>query len=156
MTLVLVAVGFVLMEPVTYATHRWVMHSPVGMRLHRSHHTGRHDRLEANDAFPLLFVTIGIVLAVSGLWQVAIGTLLYGIAYALVHDVYAHRRLGAVRRVPVVERLAAAHAVHHQTSGEPYGMLLPLRSSTRNRANSSSRNQPSARARRTTSAWGPS
>ena len=41
---------FVLMEPATYAVHRWLMHGP-GRGLHRSHHRLAAGRLEANDLF---------------------------------------------------------------------------------------------------------
>jgi beta-carotene 3-hydroxylase len=45
-----------------------------------------------------------------------------------VHDVYIHDRLPLFRgrTVPVLERLAAAHRIHHLYNGEPYGMLLPI------------------------------
>jgi beta-carotene 3-hydroxylase len=57
----------------------------------------------------------------------AVGVTLYGAAYALVHDVYAHRRAPLFRhRRAALDRLADAHALHHRFGGEPYGMLLPL------------------------------
>jgi beta-carotene 3-hydroxylase len=133
--LVLLAVGFVAMEPVTYTTHRWVMHGP-GRRLHRSHHAPTPgSRWQANDLFPVAFslvvigaMAIGFNVAGWG-WLVplAVGVTLYGAAYALVHDVYAHRRLVLFRRRRApLDRLAAAHELHHRFGGEPYGMLLPL------------------------------
>jgi hypothetical protein len=30
------------------------------------------------------------------------------------------------KKVAVLERLAAAHRLHHQFNSEPYGMLLPI------------------------------
>jgi beta-carotene 3-hydroxylase len=129
-------VSFVLMEPVTYAAHRWLMHGP-GIGLHCSHHrTVRQGRFERNDLFPVLFA--GVVLAgmavgfnVPG-WNdlvwVGIGITCYGSAYALVHDVYIHGRLSwfGSWRPEVLDRLAAAHRIHHLYGGEPYGMLLPV------------------------------
>lgn len=128
--------AFVAMEPITAATHRFVMHG-VGLRLHASHHRLRKSGFfERNDAFPVVFAAlVGI-----GLWAgfnhsgfadlvpVGVGVTAYGLAYALVHDVYIHSRLRMFgeRRWAIVDRLADAHRIHHRTSGAPYGMLLPL------------------------------
>jgi beta-carotene 3-hydroxylase len=127
--------AFAAMEPATAATHRFVMHG-IGVGLHHSHHRGHRSGFEANDAFPLMFAAVVCL----GLWvgfnapgwselvPIGVGITAYGLAYALVHDVYIHRRLRAlgVPRVPVLDRLAAAHRIHHQTSGPPYGVLLPI------------------------------
>ena len=99
----LAAVSFVLMEPVTYAVHRWVMHGP-GLTLHHSHHRPPLGRLEANDLFPVAFASlVGVALAVGFnvpgyAWLVPVGTgvTLYGLAYGLVHDGVIHARLPAV------------------------------------------------------------
>lgn len=126
--------SFVAMEPVTYATHRWVMHG-VGERLHRSHHRLDRSGWEANDLYPVGFATIVMAAMAIGLNRAGWGDLVassigisaYGVSYALVHDVYIHRRLG--RRLPhvqVLDRLADAHEIHHRFAGEPYGMLLPI------------------------------
>lgn len=138
---VLIAVlGFVLMEPLTAFAHRYVMHG-VGIVLHRSHHRRVRpgespQRWEANDAFPLMFaavVMIGFAIGfnVAGfevLVPIGVGVTAYGAAYALVHDVYIHRRLSwfGDRPLPVFERLATAHRRHHDRNGAPYGMLVPL------------------------------
>ena len=44
------------------------------------------------------------------------------------------------RRVAIFERLAVAHREHHHTNGAPYGMLVPVRSSS---ARSASGSRPS-------------
>ena len=54
--------AFVLMEPLTAVTHRWVMHG-FGIGLHRSHHRRVRPgesprRWEANDAYPVMFAAI--------------------------------------------------------------------------------------------------
>jgi beta-carotene 3-hydroxylase len=134
--LVLALVAFAAMEPVTAATHRFVMHGP-GLVLHRSHHRRRRaGRWERNDLYPVLFAAVvcaGFWLgfhqpALADLVPIGTGITVYGAAYALVHDVYIHRRLRwfGDRRVPVLDRLAAAHEVHHRTGGAPYGMLVPI------------------------------
>lgn len=134
-SLLLTVAAFVAMEPITAATHRFVMHG-IGVRLHRSHHRRAHAGLEANDAFPVMFaavVCIGLWLGfnaphLSDLVPIGIGVTLYGVAYALVHDVYIHGRLRLLggRRVAVLDVLADAHALHHRFNGAPYGMLLPI------------------------------
>jgi beta-carotene 3-hydroxylase len=136
-----VAVTFVLMEPATYATHRWVMHGHRGMRLHGSHHRRDDDGgWELNDWFPVAFATTGAVLAAAGasigplslLLPVSVGAGLYGLAYGFVHDVYIHGRLPWLtgREVRVLEWMKASHRIHHLFGGEPYGMLLPIVPST--------------------------
>lgn len=133
--LVIIATGaFVAMEAVSYATHRWVMHG-LGMVLHRSHHTTQGRGLEANDAFPVVFASLAVLLFAAGtaggraraFSAVAAGVTAYGAAYGWVHDIYIHRRLPLARhRYRVLERLAEAHELHHRFGGEPYGMLLPV------------------------------
>lgn len=134
MTDVLIAlVAFVVMEPVTYATHRWVMHG-IGRVLHDSHHQARLGRFEANDLFPVLFAAVTILAMAAGaslpslhvLLAAGVGVTAYGMAYMFVHDIYIHRRLGRLPAWSLFERLRRAHGVHHLYSNEPYGMLLPI------------------------------
>ena len=132
---VLGIVAFGAMEPLTAMTHRFVMHR-FGLVWHRSHHRRGHRGFERNDLFPLCFagvVCLALWLgfhdpALTDLVPLAAGVTLYGAAYAVVHDVYIHHRLRwfGDRRLPVLERLAAAHDVHHRLGGAPYGMLLPV------------------------------
>jgi beta-carotene 3-hydroxylase len=133
--LVVALVAFATMEPVTAATHRWVMHG-VGERLHRSHHQRHDGRWEANDLYPVMFAAVVCVAMWAGfnvdgvglLVPAAIGITAYGAAYAFVHDVYIHRRLGGLggRRVALLDRLADAHRIHHLYGEAPYGMLVPV------------------------------
>lgn len=131
--LVAAVVAFVLMEPLTYAAHRWVMHG-LGWVLHRSHHRLRRGGLEANDAFPVMFASLTVaamaaateVRSLRVLLAVGVGVTAYGAAYAFVHDVYIHRRLGSLPVWGPLERLKAAHELHHRYGGEPYGMLCPV------------------------------
>jgi beta-carotene 3-hydroxylase len=133
------AAGFVVMEPIAYALHRWVMHGP-GMPWHRSHHAPPAGRWERNDLFPLCFAVVGIAAfsgAATGLlpgwaWWTAAGVTAYGTAYLLVHEVVIHGRLPI--RVPstrYLRWLRDAHRAHHVDGGEPFGMLVPLTSRTR-------------------------
>jgi beta-carotene 3-hydroxylase len=129
-------VAFVLMEPVTAATHRWIMHG-VGARLHRSHHRVRRaDGWETNDWFPVIFAAAVMLAMWAGFnidgWSLlvpaGIGITLYGAAYATVHDGYIHKRVRwfGSRRFAVLDRLTDAHRIHHMYGAAPYGMLLPV------------------------------
>jgi beta-carotene 3-hydroxylase len=131
----LVVVSFVVMEPVTYAVHRWIMHGP-GHAVHRSHHRPATSRLETNDLYPVVFAAIvGVALAVGfnvdgwgWLVPVGVGVTLYGAAYGAVHDGHIHGRLRVLAglRWRYLDRLVEAHRIHHLYGAEPYGMLLPV------------------------------
>ncbi len=151
MSWIMIAVAaFVAMEPITAATHRWIMHG-IGEFLHRSHHRPRTGRWETNDWYPVIFaaiVNLGLfagfnVDGLGALIPVAVGVTLYGAMYALVHDVYIHGRLGWFegRRIVLFDRLAEAHRIHHLYNAAPYGMLLPVvPAELRERAGRTSRN----------------
>ena len=127
--------GFLLMEPLTAATHRWIMHG-VGEWFHRSHHRpGASSGWERNDWFPVAFASLvmlgfwlGFNTSLAALVPLGIGVTLYGIAYALVHDGYIHRRVDpfGTRRIAALDRLADAHRIHHLYNAAPYGMLAPV------------------------------
>lgn len=136
---VVAVAAFAAMEPLTYAVHRWVMHG-AGLRFHRSHHRRWPARregdpwVEGNDVFPLAFASLTMLALAAGfnvddlavLVPASIGVTAYGLAYALVHDVYVHHRLPLRWSSGTLDRLADAHALHHRFGGEPYGMLLPV------------------------------
>ena len=160
--LVVVVASFAVMEPVTYLAHRYVMHG-LGRRLHRSHHRRWPSRapeepfLEANDAFPAVFAAVVMLAMAIGfnvdgftvLLPITVGVTLYGLAYALVHDGYIHRRFPAPRRSALLDRLAAAHDLHHRFGGEPYGMLVPIvPASVRERAAAAERRELTRTGRR--------
>lgn len=140
----LAAAAFVAMEPVTALLHRALFHGP-GWLLHRSHHRppGEGGGLEANDLFPvgiaavtILVIALGTVAdGLAALVPVGAGVTSYGAAYAAVHDLYIHRRVGYInRRVGCIlprhlvglERLRVAHGLHHRFDDAPYGMLVPV------------------------------
>jgi beta-carotene 3-hydroxylase len=143
---ILVALAALLaMEPLTYVLHRFVMHGP-GLVWHRSHHANHParrtasrgavaGRFERNDWYPVVFASSTIALMLAGalvpgvrfLLPVGAGITAYGMAYLFVHDVYIHRRVARrLGRVGPLDRLGAAHTLHHRFGGEPYGMLLPV------------------------------
>jgi beta-carotene 3-hydroxylase len=131
-------VAFVVMEPATYAAHRWLMHG-IGWTLHRSHHRRRivrswRDRWEANDWFPVMFAAVTVLAMAAGstdsslrvLLPVGVGVTAYGASYGFVHDVYIHRRFARLPLLAPLEYLRWAHGIHHLFGREPYGMLCPI------------------------------
>lgn len=131
---------FVVMEGITWLTHKYVMHGFLWY-FHRDHHAPAHKMLEKNDLFFLIFATPSFLLMLSGAgagfdWRffTGLGIMLYGIAYFLVHDVLIHQRFSWFRRTDNIyfRALRKAHKVHHKhlgkEEGECFGMLfVPLR-----------------------------
>jgi beta-carotene 3-hydroxylase len=133
---------FVAMEGVAWLTHRYIMHG-VLWRWHKDHHhKDSGSLLEENDKFFVVFAFISMILFVLGfnvehlhftIW-IALGILLYGIAYFLVHDVFIHQRLPFFKKTnnAYFRALRKAHKMHHKNlskmNGECFGMLLvPLK-----------------------------
>jgi beta-carotene 3-hydroxylase len=130
---ILAVVVGVAMEPVSAAVHRFFGHGP-GWTLHRDHHAPR-TWWQRNDAIPLVFAVLAmlafaIAVARDGfdwLFWSAVGVTGFGMTYALVHDVYIHRRVRLLpAQVRLLEPWRRAHLEHHRTGGAPYGVLLPL------------------------------
>lgn len=118
--LLLLAATLVMMEVAVTLFHKYVMHG-MGWTWHESHHHPPRERgWERNDWFAVVFTAATVVLFVSvpplgTLWWVAFGVSLYGLLYALLHDVATHRRL-AIRwepKHPYLRRLITAHRLHH-------------------------------------------
>jgi beta-carotene 3-hydroxylase len=134
--LAVAASAAIAMEPVAALTHRFVMHRH-GWAWHRSHHARPAGAVQANDRYPALFAvaTMGAMAVGSALprWRVLLavgsGVTVYGMAYALVHDVCIHGRLTGTPfvRGRYLRAVAAAHREHHASNGAPYGFLAPLR-----------------------------
>ncbi len=126
--------AFLCMEPVTAVLHRHLFHGP-GRILHRSHHRATSHGWEANDVYPVIFAAVTISAMAVGTWRPGLGALVaigagvtaYGATYALVHDLYIHRRVPLLpERVVVLEPLREAHRIHHLYGQAPYGMLAPV------------------------------
>lgn len=144
--IVLVVLGFLGMELVTYVVHRFVMHG-VFERLHLSHHRNAAKEFaskspEPNDVFPVAFSVVVIVAMwvgfnVSGLdWLLPlfVGVTAYGIVYTVIHDGIIHGRVRWMKHgnSRIASSLAIAHRAHHRANGEPYGMLFPWLTMSRN------------------------
>lgn len=121
------------MEPLSAAVHRYFGHGP-GWRLHRDHHEPTR-RFQRNDLIPFAFAGITMAAFAVGssgerfrwLFWIATGVTTFGLSYALVHDVYIHRRVPLLpRRVAILEPWRRAHAQHHASGGPPFGVLVPV------------------------------
>lgn len=127
---------FVIMEAVTWLTHKFVMHGLLWY-FHNDHHNPNNKVFEKNDFFFLIFATPSILLMLFGSlnefdWKffIGMGIMFYGIAYFLVHDVLIHQRFSWFRNTNNVyfRALRKAHKIHHKhlgkQEGECFGMLL--------------------------------
>ncbi|MDT0552398.1 sterol desaturase family protein [Urechidicola vernalis] len=127
---------FTIMEIVTWFTHKYIMHGFLWY-LHKDHHQPKYQQIfEKNDAFFLIFAIPSIALFYFGsfpelnfLFFIALGILLYGITYFLIHDVLIHQRFKWFKKTKskFLIGLRKAHKVHHKhlgkEDGECFGML---------------------------------
>jgi beta-carotene 3-hydroxylase len=134
--IVITLTTFLIMEGITWCTHRFVMHGFLWY-LHEDHHQPKGRFFEKNDAFFLIFAVpswLSIMFgAMSGgdfRMYIGFGILMYGIAYFLVHDVLIHQRFSWFSRTDNIyfRAIRKAHKVHHKhlgkEDGECFGMLL--------------------------------
>ena len=132
----LLVTTFVIMEGITWLTHRYVMHGFLWY-LHKDHHQVEPGFFEKNDAFFIIFAVPSILLIAFGTfdriwWMQAIGfgIMAYGIAYFIVHDVIIHQRFRWYTRSNnrYVRAIRWAHKMHHKHlgkhHGESFGMLF--------------------------------
>jgi beta-carotene 3-hydroxylase len=140
--ILLTVLTFIVMEGVTWLTHKYVMHG-IGWRLHDDHHNKDHSHfLEWNDAFFVIFALLSMIFFALGTFMpslrlmlfIGIGITLYGAAYFLVHDIFIHQRFKLFTRTDnfYFRALRKAHKVHHKhlgkEEGECFGMLwVPLK-----------------------------
>lgn len=127
---------FLIMEGVTWCTHKFVMHGFLWY-LHEDHHQPNYPHaFEKNDWFFVFFAAISITLFYFGtfpeinfLFFVGLGVVFYGIAYFMVHDVLIHQRFPWFKQTKIkyLKALRKAHKVHHKhlgkEEGECFGML---------------------------------
>lgn len=123
-------VAFLAMEAWAWVAHRYIMHG-WGWGWHRSHHDPNARGLEGNDLYGLVFAVIDVALFWVGarpglhwVWYTALGILLYGVMYFIVHDGLVHQRW-PFRITPkrgYAKRLVQAHRLHHATHGRDGGV----------------------------------
>ena len=131
---------FVVMEGITWLTHRYVMHGFLWY-LHEDHHQKGPGFWEKNDAFFVIFAIPSWLCIMLGsmnqnYWVVSIGAgiAMYGFAYFLVHEIIIHQRIKLFTRSNnrYIRAIRWAHKMHHKhlgpEDGECFGMLLvPLK-----------------------------
>ena len=133
----LVTIGtFLVMEAITWLTHKYVMHGFLWY-LHKDHHQPKYQNVfEKNDAFFIIFAIPSILLFFFGiqpelnfLFFIGLGILFYGLAYFFIHDVVIHQRIKWFKNIkqPYLKALRKAHKIHHKhlgkEDGECFGML---------------------------------
>ncbi|MEM0905996.1 MAG: sterol desaturase family protein [Pseudomonadota bacterium] len=121
----IILITVVVMEAVAYATHRYIMHGPVGWVWHRSHHEETEGFFETNDLYAVFCMVTSaalIMAGIEGFWpllQIGVGLVLYGVLYFIVHDGLVHQRW-PFRYLPkrgYLKRLVQAHKMHHAVEG---------------------------------------
>ena len=95
---------FVVMEAVTWLTHKFVMHGFMWY-FHEDHHQPTQGFFEKNDFFFLIFAVPSFLLMLFGAtagfdfrFFVGLGIMMYGLGYFLVHDVLIHQRFDWLSR----------------------------------------------------------
>jgi beta-carotene 3-hydroxylase len=130
-------ITFLLMECVTWLTHKYVMHGFLWY-LHEDHHQPKYLSIfEKNDLFFVIFAIPSITLFYFGInptlnfmFFIGLGILFYGIAYFFVHDIIIHQRIKWFNRTKIkyFVALRKAHKMHHKhldkPDGECFGMLF--------------------------------
>ncbi|MBL7773336.1 MAG: sterol desaturase family protein [Chitinophagaceae bacterium] len=127
---------FLLMEGITWCTHKFVMHGFLWY-LHDDHHSPEHKTFEKNDFFFLIFAIpcfsmmyYGYLHHYNWVFYIGLGVQLYGLAYFLIHDVLIHQRFSWFNRTDNIyfRALRKAHKIHHKKlgkeDGECFGMLF--------------------------------
>lgn len=127
---------FLIMEGITWLTHKYVMHGFLWY-LHEDHHNKRPGFFEKNDAFFVIFaipsflsILYGTFAQVYWLQAIGFGVMAYGFAYFVVHDIIIHQRFRLLTHSQntYVRTIRWAHKMHHKhldkNRGESFGMLM--------------------------------
>ena len=130
------------MEPWARLLHGRVWHHAL-WRIHRSHHSHRRGRFEANDALSAAHAPIATALIMLGCnlhgsasaisIGIGAGMTAFGVSYVIVHDGLVHGRLPVafLSRFAWLRRIRDAHRIHHARGAAPYGLFLGPRELTR-------------------------
>lgn len=128
--ILIVLASFALMEALTWFSHKYIMHGFLWV-LHEDHHQPRYKHVfEKNDTFFVFGAIPSITLFYFGVlpelnykFFIALGILLYGVAFFLVHDVLIHRRFNWFNNTKnkYLKGLRKAHKVHHKHLGKEHG-----------------------------------
>jgi len=138
--IIIVFLTFIIMEFVSWATHKYIMHGFLWF-LHKDHHVINKEKIfQKNDFFFLIFAFPSIILIYIGYEEfninffIGIGIFFYGLAYFIVHEVIIHRRIPPPNKTnsKYIKAIRKAHKVHHKNLGKyngvNFGMLVvPLK-----------------------------
>lgn len=127
------------MEFVSWATHKFVMHGFL-WSWHEDHHKPQLKKgfFEKNDLFFITFAIPSMICYFVGsfyaeyrvLLFIGIGISIYGLIYFLIHDVYIHRRFKWFKQLDnkYSRAVLRAHGAHHshqdKYDGESFGLLV--------------------------------
>jgi beta-carotene 3-hydroxylase len=128
---------YLLMECITWCTHKFVMHGFLWY-LHADHHQPKYAHVfERNDVFFVIFAIPSILLFYFGTqagfdyrFFIGLGIFAYGLSYFIVHDIIIHQRLKLFKNTKnkYLIALRKGHKVHHKhlgkEDGECFGMLF--------------------------------
>jgi beta-carotene 3-hydroxylase len=128
---------YLLMECVTWLTHKYVMHGFLWY-LHADHHQPKYALIfERNDLFFVIFAIPSILLFYFGAeagfdykFFIGLGIFAYGLSYFIVHDIFIHQRFQLFKNTKnkYLIGLRKGHKVHHKNmgkeEGECFGMLF--------------------------------
>ena len=127
---------FLIMECVTWLTHKYVMHGSMWY-FHADHHQPKYANIfERNDIFFVIFAAPSIALFCYGVdsdlnyrFFIGLGIMFYGFCYFMIHDVLIHQRFKWFKHTnnKYLIGLRKAHKVHHKhlekEHGKCFGML---------------------------------
>lgn len=121
---------FLIMECVTWVTHKYVMHGSMWY-FHADHHQPKYANIfERNDVFFIIFAAPSIALFYFGVedtfnykFFIGLGIMFYGLCYFLIHDVLIHQRFKWFKHTnnKYLIGLRKAHKAHHKHLGKEYG-----------------------------------
>lgn len=128
---------YLVMECVTWCTHKFIMHGFLWY-LHSDHHQPKYAHIfERNDVFFVIFAVPSILLFYFGAdagfdyrFFIGLGIFAYGLSYFIVHDIVIHQRLKLFKNTKnkYLIALRKGHKVHHKhlgkEDGECFGMLF--------------------------------
>jgi beta-carotene 3-hydroxylase len=121
---------YLLMECVTWCTHKFVMHGFLWY-LHADHHQPKYAHIfERNDLFFVIFAIPSILLFYFGAsagfdyrFFIGLGIFGYGLSYFIVHDIIIHQRFKLFKNTKnkYLIALRKGHKVHHKKLGKEHG-----------------------------------
>ncbi len=122
------------MEAFSWFIHKYLFHGVLWF-IHKSHHQQKHNWLEFNDIFSLLFAALALWLMWVGhitldhYFWIGTGISIYGIIYFIFHDWFIHNRFKSFKtHNSYLLGIRRAHKIHHRSTernpAEEFGLLV--------------------------------